>query len=190
MTTRADTFVDTAGTGLLAHTATGPNGGWAWTNAEGTGSTAAINASNQLKMLATVSGTFTAATVGSNDQFAQVGVMAASDSFHVIVGSARGSSGSFYGARYKAGNWELFKCVSGSFTQLGSSAAALTAGDVAKLQAVGTAVTLFVNGVSTLTATDSSVTSGETGFQMRSDPATDRGFPGIAEPAHQSSHAS
>jgi hypothetical protein len=171
---RGDTFVGTAGTGLQSHTATGPNGGWSWNNNDGTGGVAAINASNQLKIIGSSVGNFVAATVGSNDQYAQIQVMAASDSFPITVRSSGSSAGSFYGARYNVANnhWEVFKNVLGSFTSLGSVAATLTPGDTAKLQVIGSSLTLFVNGASTITATDSSIATGVPGLEVRSSDAS------------------
>lgn len=175
MTTRGDTFVDAANTQLELHTATGANGGWSWANQDGTGGVAQIDASNQVKLVGGGHGNYTAATVGSNDQYAQIQVMAASDSFPVTVRSS-GVSGaeSFYGVRFKAGNWEVWKFVSGTFTNLLTSAATLTAGDTAKIQIVGSTLTFSVNGTSLLNTTDSAVASGVPGLEVRgADGATD-----------------
>lgn len=173
MTTRGDTFVDTSGTGIISHTATGPNGGWTWGNTDGTGSVCQINASNQVKLTGSVLGQIIAASVGSDDQSAQVGVMADTNSFHVAVRASGGSSssGNFYGGRFAAGKWEVWKFVSGSFTNLLSSSATLTPGDVAKIQAVGSTITFSVNGSVLLNTTDASITTGSPGFVVRSDDA-------------------
>lgn len=175
MTTRTDTFVGTAATDLASHTATGTSGGWSWNNISGGVGNATLNGSGQLQIVGTGAEIlYGAATVGSNDQYAQIQVMAASDSFPVCVRiSGTGASPTFYGARFKAGNWELWKAVASVFTSLGSSAATLTAGDTAKLQVVGTAITFSVNGSTVFSVTDSSAASGVPGLQVRSaDAAT------------------
>lgn len=59
-------------------------------------------------------------------------------------------------------SWDLFAVVGGSFTAIATFAAAAVNGDVMKVQAVGTAIKAFVNGVQRASVTDSSVTTGKT----------------------------
>jgi hypothetical protein len=171
MTTRGDTFVDTASLDLGAHTATGPNGGWNWINAEGSAGAVAINASNQVKVTAAGISVYLAATVGTSDQYAQAQYFAASDSFPVIIRATDpGGNFTFYGARFKLGNWELWKAVSLTFTNLGTVAGSLTAGDTVKIQAVGTSITVLQNGAVVIgPITDASIASGVPGLQGRGD---------------------
>lgn len=61
-------------------------------------------------------------------------------------------------------SWNLFSVVGGSFTSIGSFAAAAAPGDVAKVQAVGTTIKAFVNGVERVSVTDSGVTTGKNAF--------------------------
>ena len=51
-----------------------------------------------------------------------------------------------------SGNLSIYKIVSGGFTQLGSASATQAAGDVFKFTVNGTALELFLNGVSKVTA--------------------------------------
>lgn len=58
-------------------------------------------------------------------------------------------------------SWDLFRNVSGSFTSLATFAGAAVNGDVAKIQAVGTTIKAFVNGVERASVTDSSIATGK-----------------------------
>lgn len=169
MTTRTDTFVDTAGTALESHTATGTNGGWTWTDT-GTAGAAAIGASNQLKLASDNVALYLAATVGSNDQFAQCTIEhVTTNSFQLCVrASFAASNPTFYGMRTSSGGTlQLFKCVAGAFTQLGTNGSAATIGDVLKLQASGTTITAFLNGTANITQTDTDISTGVPGLQVR-----------------------
>lgn len=79
--------------------------------------------------------------------------------------TVRHSGTTFYLARTVQGTgYQMFKCVSGSYTQLGStSSATFVAGNTynLKLEANGTAIKLYINGNSTATisATDSAITA-------------------------------
>lgn len=81
----------------------------------------------------------------------------------MIRASATGPN--FYMARTVQGTgYQLFKCVSGSYTQLGStSAATFTAGSTynLKIEAIGTAIKLYINGsgTATISATDSAISA-------------------------------
>ena len=76
-------------------------------------------------------------------------------------------TGTWYLARYlystTAGNsqWQLYKDVNGTQTQLGTFAQTITAGTNyrVRLQMIGTAITLWVNGVQRVSATDNAVTA-------------------------------
>lgn len=58
-------------------------------------------------------------------------------------------------------SWDLFRNVSGSFTALATFAGAAVNGDVAKIQAVGTTIKAFVNGVERASVTDSGIATGK-----------------------------
>jgi hypothetical protein len=68
-------------------------------------------------------------------------------------------------------SWDLFSVVGGSFTSLGTYAAAAAPGDVAKVQAVGSTIKAFVNGVERVSLTNTHVTTG-TNVGIRSESAS------------------
>lgn len=68
-------------------------------------------------------------------------------------------------------SWDLFSVVGGSFTALGTYAAAAAPGDVAKVQAVGTTIKALVNGVERVSLTNSHVATG-TSVGIRSESAS------------------
>jgi hypothetical protein len=74
----------------------------------------------------------------------------------------RGNTGftSGYLWRNDGTSWVLFSNVGGTFTSIGSFAGAAVAGDVAKVQAVGSTIKGFVNGVQRVSVTDTAVATG------------------------------
>jgi hypothetical protein len=81
-------------------------------------------------------------------------------------GNANISSGYLW--RNNGSSWDLFSVVGGSFTNIGTYSAAAVAGDVARVQAVGSTITGWVNGVERVTVTNTAVSSG-TSVGVRSD---------------------
>jgi hypothetical protein len=66
-------------------------------------------------------------------------------------------------------SWNLFSVVGGSFTSIGSFAGAAVAGDVAKLECIGSAIKGYVNGIVRVSVTNTDVAAGvETGFRSES----------------------
>ena len=63
-------------------------------------------------------------------------------------------------------NRRIWKDSGGSFVNLASEAVNITAGDVVKLQVVGTTLKLFVNGDERLSVEDSTYSSGNAGFGL------------------------
>lgn len=57
-------------------------------------------------------------------------------------------------------SWDLFSVIGGSFTVIGTYTAAAAPGDVAKVQAVGSTIKGFVNGIQRVSVTDTGVTTG------------------------------
>ncbi len=55
---------------------------------------------------------------------------------------------------------QLFKRVAGTYTQLGTDAAAVTVSTVLELRCVGSTISLWGNGVSLISVTDTSLTAG------------------------------
>ena len=109
-----------------------------------------------------------ATAMSTSDNFAQITIAAtAAVSQGIWVrGNANITSGYLW--RNSGTTWDLFQVVGGSFTNIGTYAAAAAPGDVAKVQAVGTTIKGFVNGVERVSVTDSGVSSG-TNVGVRSE---------------------
>lgn len=77
--------------------------------------------------------------------------------------------GSGYGAMYQPGSGQIFlrkyvaQDLSAASTSLGSYAVALVDGDRVRIHAVGTAITVYLNDVVIISATDSAITAGAPG---------------------------
>lgn len=102
------------------------------------------------------------------DQFAQATVaVAPTDGTNLIGLAVRGSqtANTYYGAHFTNTGVSIFKIVAGAGTSLASNATTCIAGDIIKFQIIGTNLTLFKNGVSILTASDSAITAGYPGFE-------------------------
>lgn len=110
-----------------------------------------------------------ATAMAGNDNFAQVTIAATTSASQGVWcrGDATLSSGYLW--RNNGSAWGLFKVVSGTFTAIGTAfTAAAAPGDVAKVQAVGSTIKGFVNGVERASVTDTAVTTG-TSVGIRSD---------------------
>lgn len=101
-----------------------------------------------------------AAAMDSNDNSAQATIAA------TVIASqgvwCRGNSNitSGYLWRNNGASWDLFSVVGGSFSAIGAYAAAAVPGDVAKVQAVGSTIKAFVNGVERVSVVDTGVATG------------------------------
>lgn len=118
--------------------------------------------SNQLSS-GTVGGTIViraATAMATNDNSAQVTIAATAAVSHGVW--CRGNAGFTNGYLWRndGSSWALFSVVGGSFTSIGSFAGAAVAGDVAKVQAVGSTIKAYVNGVQRVSVTDTGVTTG------------------------------
>ncbi|MES9522462.1 hypothetical protein [Streptomyces capoamus] len=109
-----------------------------------------------------------ATAMASNDNFAQVTIAATTTASQGVWCRGNSNISQGYLWRNNGTSWDLFSVVGGSFTNLGTYAAAAAPGDVAKVQAVGTTITGYVNGVSRVSVTNSAVTTG-TSVGIRSD---------------------
>jgi hypothetical protein len=166
----ADNFTGTAGTTLTSHT-----GGVATTWATPAGTDSILSDANRLRRTATGWAlSYSSTTPVSANYMVETDVvvksLVAGDALGV-VGRLNPATTSYYSARYQTSDntWRLFKTVNGTDTSLASAAATLTVGATyrVRLDLVGTALTLSVNGVSTVTATDSSITAkGFAGLQL------------------------
>lgn len=109
-----------------------------------------------------------AGAMASNDNFAQATIAATTTASQGVWcrGNANISSGYLW--RNNGTSWDLFSVVGGSFTVIGTYAAAAAPGDVAKVQAVGSTIKGLVNGIQRVSVTDTNVTTG-TSVGIRSD---------------------
>lgn len=118
--------------------------------------------SNQLSS-GTAGGTIiirAATAMATNDNSAQVTIAATGAVSHGVWCRGNSTFTSGYLWRNDGTSWNLFSNVGGSFTSIGSFAGAAVAGDVAKVQAAGSTIKGFVNGVQRVSVTDTAVTTG------------------------------
>lgn len=109
-----------------------------------------------------------AGAMDSSDHSAQVTIAATTAASHGVWcrGNANISSGYLW--RNDGSSWDLFSVVGGSFSVIGTYAVAAAPGDVAKVQAVGSTIKGYVNGVERVSVTDTGVTTG-TSVGIRSE---------------------
>lgn len=121
----------------------------------------------------------------NNDQYAQIKVVTAAGTDRFVGCAVRTASGAqtFYqggvfGALGGSVTTRIRKTVAGVNTTLGATGTAtVNTGDTIKLEVSGTTITLYLNGVSVLSRTDSSIASGSAGIFL----FTDSGGVGDAE---------
>ena len=111
-----------------------------------------------------------ATSMATSDNYAQVTIAATTAVSQGVMCRSDSTGANGYLLRNNGTNWGLFKAVSGTFTAIGTTyTAAAAAGDVAKIQAVGSTIKGFVNGVERISVTDTAVTSGtNTGIRSQS----------------------
>ncbi len=112
-----------------------------------------------------------AGAMASSDNFAQATIAATTAASHGVWCRGNSNISQGYLWRNDGTSWNLFSVVGGSFTSIGSYAAAAAPGDVAKVQAVGTTITAYVNGVQRVSVTDTNVATG-TSVGIRSESAS------------------
>jgi hypothetical protein len=108
--------------------------------------------------------------MASDDNYAQVTIAATVAASQGVWCRGNSNISSGYLWRNDGSSWDLFSVVGGSFTLIGSYAAAAAPGDVAKVQAVGSTIKAFVNGVERVSLTNTHVTTG-TSVGIRSESA-------------------
>lgn len=101
-----------------------------------------------------------AASMATSDNAAQITIAATTPVSQGVWCRGDSTLNNGYVLRSDGTTWALFKVISGTFTSLGTYAAAVAAGDIAKVQAVGSTITGTINGAARITLTDTSVTSG------------------------------
>jgi hypothetical protein len=109
-----------------------------------------------------------AGVMASNDNSAQVTIAATAAVSHGVWCRGNSNISSGYLWRNDGTSWNLFSVVGGSFTSIGSFAGAAVAGDIAKVQAVGSTIKGYVNGVQRVSVTDTGVATG-TSVGIRAD---------------------
>lgn len=109
-----------------------------------------------------------ATTMASSDHYAQFTIAATTSASQGVWCRGNTNITSGYLWRNDGTNWNLFSVIGGSFTSLGSYTAAAAPGDVAKVQAVGTSIKGFINGVQRVAVTDTNVSTG-TSVGVRSE---------------------
>jgi hypothetical protein len=101
-----------------------------------------------------------AGAMASDDNFAQVTIAATAPASQGVWCRGNSNISSGYLWRNDGASWDLFSVVGGSFTLIGSYAAAAAPGDVARVQAVGSTIKAFVNGVERVSLANTHVTTG------------------------------
>jgi hypothetical protein len=143
-----DSFVDTTGTNLESHTPSGTGATGSWTRIGGAAGQAKINA-NALEFAGITQTLYAATDNGTADHYAQAvmgnGFNLGSGYFPLVIRAVDASN--FIGYRYTGfTTHELFTCVSGGFTNIGSVSSALNVGDTIYLEASGNSITVKRNG--------------------------------------------
>ena len=106
--------------------------------------------------------------MASSDHYAQVTIAATTAASHGVWCRGNSNISQGYLWRNDGSSWNLFSVIGGSFTSIGSYAAAAAPGDVAKIQAVGSTIKGYVNGVQRVSVTDTGVPTG-TSVGLRSE---------------------
>lgn len=101
-----------------------------------------------------------AGAMDSNDHYAQVTLSTVAAASQGVWCRGNTSITNGYLWRNDGVSWDLFSVVSNTFTAIGTFAGAANAGDVAKIQAVGSTIKGFVNGVERVSVVNTAVTSG------------------------------
>lgn len=111
-----------------------------------------------------------AGAMDSSDNSAQVTIAATTTASQGVWCRGNSNISNGYLWRNDGSTWDLFSVIGGSFSVIGTYAAAAAPGDVAKVQAVGSTIKGFVNGVERVSVTDTGVATG-TSVGIRSESA-------------------
>jgi hypothetical protein len=120
-----------------------------------------------------------AGAMDSSDHYAQVTIAATTPVSQGVWCRGNSDLTSGYAWRNNGSNWSLFSVLAGAFTSIGTYTAAAVAGDVAKVQAVGSTIKGFVNGVERVSVVNTAVTTG-TSVGIRSEANTGLRFDNFA----------
>jgi hypothetical protein len=159
-----DTFTGTTGTALISHSG---ETGATWTvHPSWSSSNIVIDTANRIRSNATGGSVYYSSGIPQIADYsvqANVTLLSSAGNYTGLVGRLSTSANTFYMFEYDnvASNWQLYKFVNGFPTLLNSSNSSF--GSVGtthtiKLTMIGTAITGYVDGVQTVTATDGSIT--------------------------------
>lgn len=112
-----------------------------------------------------------ATPMASNDHYAQVTIAATTAASQGVWCRGNTNISNGYLWRNDGTSWNLFAVVGGGFTIIGTYTAPAAPGDIAKVQAVGTTIKGYVNGIERVSVTDTSVATG-TNVGIRSESAS------------------
>jgi len=172
----SDTFADTTGTLLSAHTS---STGTTWTQQAGSSTTAQVSATGTLRRTGQGVGVYyTPAVPLTPDYLVEADVVYKSLIANDFVGvagrldTAGTSGGTFYTARYdaNAAQWQLNKAANGAVSSIATAhAQTLTVGQTYRLglEMSGSTISLLVDGVVRVSATDATLTAaGRAGVRL------------------------
>ncbi|MFI2761434.1 hypothetical protein ACH5A3_21570 [Streptomyces echinatus] len=111
-----------------------------------------------------------AGAMDSSDHYAQVTIAATTTASQGVWCRGNSNISSGYLWRNNGSSWDLFSVVGGSFTVIGTYAVAAAPGDIARVQAVGSTITAYVNGVQRVSVNNTAVPTG-TNVGIRADSA-------------------
>lgn len=111
-----------------------------------------------------------AGAMATDSNYAQVTIAATGVASQGVWCRGNSNITSGYLWRNNGTSWDLFSVIGGSFTVIGTYTAAAAPGDVAKVQAVGSTIKGFVNGIQRVSVTNTGVTTG-TSVGIRADSA-------------------
>ena len=111
-----------------------------------------------------------AGAMAGNDHYAQATIAATTTASQGVWCRGNSNISQGYLWRNNGTSWDLFSVVGGSFTVIGTYTAAAAPGDVAKVQAVGSTIKGYVNGVERVSVVNTAVATG-TSVGIRSDSA-------------------
>jgi hypothetical protein len=101
-----------------------------------------------------------AGAMDGSDNYAQVTIAVTAAVSHGVWCRGDSTLSNGYLLRNDGTEWTLFWVVGGSFNPIGSYAAAAVDGDVVRIQAVGSTIKGFINGIERISVTDTAVTTG------------------------------
>jgi hypothetical protein len=96
----------------------------------------------------------------TTDHYAEIAMPIANTSSMGVFARSDLAGNNFYLLRSNGTSWNLFTNIGGTFTSIGSYAATLTNGDVARIQCVGSTIKAFINGVERISVTNTAITTG------------------------------